>query len=121
MYNCSNYFLSMSLGFSEKFYLVHFHSFLFVYKLNKDDSVQSKVAWYKDPLTKLLGLGWISDFWLITYSRYCSSKKYNIIRVRPSICNLHGLLLTYCYSTKNLRNYSFVSLCKGIFLFNIKD
>ena len=28
--------------------------------------------------------------------------------VRPSIINMYEMLLTFCYSTKNLRNYAFV-------------
>ncbi len=41
--------------------------------------------------------------------------------VRPSISNMHELLLTYCHSTKNSRNYAFVCLFIGILLLNIKD
>ncbi len=34
--------------------------------------------------------------------------------VRPSIWNMHEVLLTYCYSNNNLINYAFVCLFKGI-------
>ncbi len=35
--------------------------------------------------------------------------------VRLPICNMYELLLTYCYSTKNFKNYAFVSLSEEIF------
>ncbi len=45
----------------------------------------------------------------------CLSKRpYVCLSVRPSIWNMYELQLTYCNSTKNLRNYSFVSLLEGI-------
>ncbi len=42
----------------------------------------------------------------------CPSKPLSI---RPSICNMPEELLTYCFSTKNLRNDAFVCLLKGVF------
>ena len=38
----------------------------------------------------------------------------------PSICNMYELLITYCYSTKNLRYYASVCL-KGFLFLNLKD
>ncbi len=40
--------------------------------------------------------------------------------VRPSIFNMYELLLTYYYGTKNLRNYAFSCLFKGIFIVKYK-
>ena len=40
--------------------------------------------------------------------------------VRPSICNMYELLLTNCYSTKNLRNYAFACLFKMIYVVKYK-
>ncbi len=52
----------------------------------------------------------------------CPSKHpCTCLSVRPTICNMYELLLTYCYSTKNVRNYAFVSLFKRFLLINIKD
>ena len=52
----------------------------------------------------------------------CPSKRpYICLSVRPSICNMYELLLTYCYNTKYLRNYSFVRLFKGIFFVKYKS
>ena len=42
---------------------------------------------------------------------------------RPYLClsvSPYELLLTYCYTTKNLRNYAFVGLFKEIFVFKDK-
>ena len=51
----------------------------------------------------------------------CPSKcPYLFMSVCPSIYNMYELLLTYCYRTKNLRNYAFVSLFKGIFVVKYK-
>ena len=47
----------------------------------------------------------------------CPSKRPYVF---PSIFNMHELLLTYCFSTKNLRNYDFVCLFKVILLLDIK-
>ncbi len=44
----------------------------------------------------------------------CPYKRpYECPSVRPSIFNMNELLQTYCYSTKNLRNYAFVCLFLG--------
>ncbi len=52
----------------------------------------------------------------------CISVQTSIVGhpVRPSICNMYELVLTYCYSAKNLRNYSFICLFKKIFLLNCR-
>ena len=47
----------------------------------------------------------------------CPSKR---LYVCPSIFNMYKLLLTYCYSTKNLRNLAFVCVFKGIFVVKYK-
>ena len=40
--------------------------------------------------------------------------------VRPSICYMHEVLLTYCYRTRNLRNYAMVCLFKRILVAQYK-
>ncbi len=45
----------------------------------------------------------------------CPSKRLHVcLSVRPSICNIYELILAYCQSTKNLRNYAFACLFKGL-------
>ena len=65
---------------------------------------------------------WISDTAEAKIFLYCNMSKrlYVCLSVRPSICIMYELLLIYCYSTKNLRNYAFVSLFIGIFVVKYK-
>ena len=53
-------------------------------------------------------------------SVFLSKRPYICPSLRLSFCNMYELLLTYCYSTKNLRNHTFVCLFKRIFVVKYK-
>ncbi len=51
-----------------------------------------------------------------SFTTFQKNLTYVCLSVRTSFCNMYELLLTYCYSTKKLRNYAFDSLFKDIFV-----